>query len=171
MLVFFDTEFTDFAEDAKLISIGMVTETGDSFYAELSDTYTAEDCSEFVLEYVLPQLDGGAARMTLKELRSQLYNWLEAIGGPVTPVMDSPLWDWHWIKFLLQESWLYNLERQPMDISFLHDASDQEPAENQHHALKDAQALRDKGLKATRNPSTKYPSGGISPPVRQSFNK
>ena len=102
MLVFFDTEFTDFAEDAKLISIGLVTETGNSFYAELSDTYTVEDCSEFVLEHVLPKLDGGAARMTFKELQSQLYDWLESLGDPVTLTTDSVAWDGYWLGQILE---------------------------------------------------------------------
>lgn len=40
MLIFFDTEFTDLDRNARLISIGLVTEDGEkSFYAELSDTY------------------------------------------------------------------------------------------------------------------------------------
>lgn len=144
MLVFFDTEFTDFAEDAKLISIGLVAETGETFYAELSDTYTVDECSDFVIEHVLPRLDGGDARITLKELSSILRGWLNCSGQPVTLVTDSPPWDWYWIQFLFRDAWPHNLEGQPMDIGLLADATDQDPEENQHHALEDAKAMRDR---------------------------
>ena len=47
MLVFFDTEFTELGPNAKLISIGLVTEDGrHTFYAELTDTYELSDCSD-----------------------------------------------------------------------------------------------------------------------------
>lgn len=50
MLIFFDTEFTSLHWQAKLISIGLVTEDGRKFYAELSDTYQMTECSDFVRE-------------------------------------------------------------------------------------------------------------------------
>lgn len=57
MKIFLDTEFTGFEIDASLISIGLVTETGDrTFYAELTDSYTLHQCSYFVQEEVLPHL-------------------------------------------------------------------------------------------------------------------
>ena len=34
---FFDTEFTGLRKDTTLISIGIVSDTGDRFYAELTD--------------------------------------------------------------------------------------------------------------------------------------
>ena len=37
MKVFFDTEFTGLKQDTDLISIGLVSETGETFYAELND--------------------------------------------------------------------------------------------------------------------------------------
>jgi hypothetical protein len=37
MKIFFDTEFTQLQKDADLISIGMVAENGETFYAEFSD--------------------------------------------------------------------------------------------------------------------------------------
>lgn len=60
MLIFFDTEFSGLILDPKLISIGMIAEDGErTFYAELSDTYLASACEPFVLEAVLPHLQGG----------------------------------------------------------------------------------------------------------------
>lgn len=39
MLIFFDTEFTELGIDPRLISIGLVSEDGRTFYAKLTDTY------------------------------------------------------------------------------------------------------------------------------------
>lgn len=54
MDIYFDTEFTDFVVDPALISIGFVSVNGKEFYAELNDTYREDECSDFVIENVLP---------------------------------------------------------------------------------------------------------------------
>jgi hypothetical protein len=46
MLVFLDTEFSDFTRP-DLISLALVAEDGREFYAERTD-YTATRCTEFV---------------------------------------------------------------------------------------------------------------------------
>ena len=61
MLIFLDTEFTDFARP-DLISLALVSEDGREFYAERTD-YDPERCSEFVRETVLPLLDELAAAL------------------------------------------------------------------------------------------------------------
>lgn len=53
MLIFLDTEFTDFF-DPVLISLGMAAETGEEFYAEVP--YPEKGCSAFVREAVIPLL-------------------------------------------------------------------------------------------------------------------
>ncbi len=141
MLIFFDTEFTDLSADAKLISIGLVREDGTSYYAELTDTYELEDCSEFVLEHVLPQLDGGDARITLKELSDILRGWLRGSGQPVTLVTDSPSWDWHLLQSIFDGDMPTNINNTPFDANLLFCSSCSEPVQNIHHALKDAGAL------------------------------
>lgn len=90
MRVFFDTEFTGLTDDASLISIGMVDEAGEEFYAELSDTYSPRECSEFCRREVLPHLEGGAARMLLVDVRHSLWNWLASRGAGAVLVCDSP---------------------------------------------------------------------------------
>lgn len=73
VLVFFDTEFTDLSVDAQLISIGLVSEDGERmFYAELSDTYSPKDCSDFTREMVMPLLEGGDTRLSQLELIEDL---------------------------------------------------------------------------------------------------
>ena len=51
MNVFFDTEFTTMEKNGirRLISIGCVSETGEEFCCELTDTYFEGLCSEWVI--------------------------------------------------------------------------------------------------------------------------
>jgi hypothetical protein len=89
--IYFDTEFTGLAPDAKPISIGLIDESGNhEFYAELSDTYRREDCSSFCTNEVLPHLEGGASVMSIKELRNRLGAWLSERGPGAVLVCDSP---------------------------------------------------------------------------------
>lgn len=52
---FFDTEFTGLRKDTTLISIGIVSDTGDRFYAELTD-YDDGMCDEWIEKNVLDHL-------------------------------------------------------------------------------------------------------------------
>lgn len=79
MLIFLDTEFTDFI-DCDLISIGMVTEDGRHlFYAERSD-YRRDWENEFVKGAVLPYLGKRPeAICTRDELRLRLWAWFDTL--------------------------------------------------------------------------------------------
>lgn len=155
MRIFFDTEFTDLGIDPKLISIGLVEETGErTFYAELSDTYTPDDCGDFAREVVLPKLEGGSARMAWRTLCERLTAWLESFGEPVVLATDSLAWDWPWIQevFYEMESWPANVEKRPLLLTMNHVVNfDQftlavEDAFagglRRHHSLDDARANR-----------------------------
>ncbi|MDR9837785.1 3'-5' exoribonuclease [Herbaspirillum huttiense] len=75
--VFIDTEFTDFL-DPQLISIGLVAQSGEEFYAELP--YEVRECSEFVKLAVLPLLGYAPhAEMTKDELYVQMIDWLKLV--------------------------------------------------------------------------------------------
>lgn len=154
MLVFFDTEFTGLHQDARLISIGLVAEDGErTFYAELSDTYQIKDCSDFTRSGVLPLLEGGAVRLTMRELGERLLSWLEALGEPVTLACDSLAWDWPWIQKIFGDlnAWPARLARKPLPltINYLNDYDKFVEAIEEtfkdlrrHHALDDAKANR-----------------------------
>lgn len=77
MLVFLDTEFTDFV-DCDLISIGLVAQDGREFYAELID-YRQEACSDFVRETVIPLLGKHKNRIvgTQWQVARALNEWLK----------------------------------------------------------------------------------------------
>lgn len=148
--VVFDTEFTDLIVDPQLISIGLVDETGElTFYAELSDTYRLDDVGYFAREAVLPQLEDGAIRLTMAELRDQLRTWLEAFGEPVKLATDSLSWDWPWIQEIFEDlaAWPPNLDGKPLILTqdqAFNQAVEQAFASGlrRHHALDDAKANR-----------------------------
>lgn len=154
--IFFDTEFTDLGIKPRLISIGVVSEDGREFYAELTDTWQPEHCSRnpFVLESVLPLLEGGAARITLTELTLRLGNWLEDFERPVQLATDSLSWDWPWIQEIFETpgTWPENLDGKPLllTMNYLNDYDKFNEAVERafagglrrHHALDDAKANR-----------------------------
>jgi hypothetical protein len=153
MIIFFDTEFHDLVAKPKLISIGLIDETGTrTFYAELSDTYEIQDCSEWVRENVLPLLDGGEALMSRQQLRVRLRNWLESFGEPVTLAADSLAWDWPRIHelFPAPKDWPVNVAVRPLllTMNYMNDYDKFEMAVDaafadglrRHHALDDAKA-------------------------------
>lgn len=53
--LFFDMEFTGLYQDAQIISIGIESDCGKSFYAELND-YNPDYVNDWVVENVLPYL-------------------------------------------------------------------------------------------------------------------
>ena len=55
MRIFFDTEFTGLRKDTTLISIGLVAESGDKFYAEFTD-YNEKMCDDWIRHNVLGNL-------------------------------------------------------------------------------------------------------------------
>lgn len=109
MKLFLDTEFTDLVKDNKLISIALVDENREYFYAELSDTYRLEDCSEFVKAEVLPWLRNGEYLMTSAECSVRIADWIESRNTQCILAMDNPLWDRPHLANLLKHNWPKNL--------------------------------------------------------------
>jgi hypothetical protein len=151
--LFVDTEFTGLTGDAKLISIGLVDESGKhTFYAELADTWQVGDAGEFAQREVIPHLAGGASRMAMALLQKQLSDWITALQVPVMLATDSLQWDWPWIRLLLQPHWPHNLARDPLLLTMNYlcefDAFEREREAayagglRRHHALDDALANR-----------------------------
>lgn len=80
MLIFIDTEFTDF-RNPQLISIALVSDCGEhEFYAELP--YDLDRCTDFVVTTVLPLLgDPAGAACEAHELKHRLSIWLAQFEG------------------------------------------------------------------------------------------
>lgn len=151
MLVFLDTEFTNFAKPG-LVSIALVAEDGQEFYAELVNCNSA-DCSEFVREAVLPLLNRvSGAGCTQPVLTERLRSWFESLPEPATIIFD---FEGDWL--LLADALLGEVHRQappnvgdavhlashtiddPVFVQALNCAYTQQWP--RHHALADARAL------------------------------
>lgn len=111
MKLFIDTEFTDLVPGNKLISIALVDENGEWFYAELTDTYDLKDCSEFVKLHVLPLLRGNEFRMSSCECALKLGNWIDDRGPNCILACDNPGWDIPHLRSLFSDYWPENLHK------------------------------------------------------------
>ena len=148
--VFLDTEFTNFI-DTDLISIGMVAQTGEEFYAEVP--YPDAACSPFVREVVVPLLDREPLSFCSKpELGRRMLNWLNI----VRPRSDSDICicydyetDWCLFADAFDDQILSRMPRwiQHANVNRNVNAMMQWDFYKQHHlrehhALNDAGALR-----------------------------
>lgn len=153
MLIFFDTEFSELGIDPRLISIGLISEDGREFYAELSDTYFDCECSAFVQEAVLPHLEGGDKSITMDDLTLRLGAWIDNFAQPVKLATDSISWDWPWIQeiFWITGTWPANLDGKPEILHYEAIRGEQfnlamekafASGLRRHHVLDDAKANR-----------------------------
>jgi len=146
MKAFLDCEFTQLNRDTKLISLALVSEAGHEFYVELTDTYRVEDCSDFVIQNVLPQLG-----QTLVEAQASLLAFLSSLEGPLEICSDAPDWDWDLFCQLayVNHRWPANVANSPTNLILLFrhleadDIGDVMLPELPHHALLDARLLAD----------------------------
>lgn len=139
--LYIDCEFTQLSQAAKLISLALVAESGKEFYVELLDTWGTQDCSDFVIEIVLPQLWGGAYAMPVVEARDALLAFLGGFTEMVEIVTDAPQFDWELFCELtyLDVQWPSNVRNWPTDATTLEAVSDGTPLP--HHALLDARII------------------------------
>jgi len=159
MNVFFDTEFAGGIEkkDAQryLISIGLVAVDGREFYAELTDTWDDHLCSLWVLQNVIPLLDGGDCRMGVEEMAARLKAWIEGLtDGEVVLRTDTPAFDWPFIEELFKfYGWPKNLRKKYGTVYFESDRQSHRynngiedyfktHGKRQHHALVDARSMQ-----------------------------
>lgn len=162
MRFFIDTEFSDLSEQAQLISLGAVAETGETFYREVAPL--PSPLSDFVQAEVVPHLEGGDTSVSLKDLEARFIEWLSR-WPTATLVMDSD-----WDIFILRKTFTNNISREPgplrfrphgrevmtvelqLDTTYEGDGlvtyfdtlykMEREPGFRKHHALDDAQAMR-----------------------------
>lgn len=141
MRLFLDCEFTQRSAAAKLISLALVAEDGREFYAELLDTWREEDCSEFVVKIVLPQLWGGSFALPIIGARSVLFEFLGSFDEALEIVTDAPQYDWELFCELAYDDgkWPRNVRNQPIDATTLRIINDGVPIP--HHALLDARII------------------------------
>lgn len=147
MKLFLDTEFTQLNISKKLISLALVAENEAEFYVELIDTYSLSDCSEFVIDIVLPQLDVEKCGVTFSEAQTMLSQFLSQFHEEVEVCSDAPAWDWDFFADMTYTNgkWPDNVRNTPVDISRIFDSKDPgtliELRGVPHHALLDARIL------------------------------
>lgn len=144
MRVYLDTEFADWDDpDTDLISIALVSEDGDEFYAERTD-FDLRKCTRFVQKNVLPLLGApGALRLDENGLRKAVLDWLAQIPEPEIAVGYDG--DWHLLVRLLGGESLEPL----CVITNIYKELDKQQVEEyytlhgvpKHHALYDARAM------------------------------
>ena len=159
--IFIDTEFTNLAPEAELISFAAVADDGREFYCEISPS--PGPTSEFVRRHVLPLLEGGPAACPRAGFAQRLAAWRAGFDDPV--LLSDSDWDIYVVRQALSGE--YNRRPGPlvvpgasgpitarmMVIRMLsaeeltvfngavaaHMARDPRP----HHALVDARAIRE----------------------------
>jgi hypothetical protein len=142
LLLFFDTEFTDF-KDMDLISIGIVSQDLHEFYAENAE-YERTWCNDFVKSVVLTKLQGAEYAMSYDRLKEKLQLWLSDLLEEYSSLLF--VFDYSGDWFLLGELLMDYPQREKVkgqkddldagiELYYLHDRS------NEHHALYDAKAL------------------------------
>lgn len=162
--LFLDTEFSNFgAPDkcgVKLLSLALVDETGDLFYAE-ADGWDATDCNDFVLETVVPLLS--APKESIKQVADRLHDYLAKFDHAVVHCDYQGDWDWltwvlahatsgrstwpsalhHEPHYIDTSNWAY-IAQSAVDVALL----DWFQYHAQHHAANDANGLRYAWVKA-----------------------
>lgn len=156
MRIYYDTEFTSLEGnvDWDLISAGFVAEDGREWYAEITD-FNRYECSPFVVETVLPLLDGRLdQRMPGAWFAPKLCGWLASFGEDIELVSDAGC-DWFLVNgychrdfadlpFRVQaRTWQRSdVESIELALQEVEAAFWRRNSGKQHHALWDARRLK-----------------------------
>lgn len=150
---FLDTEFDENGSTIKLISIALVSESGEEYYRALSDGWSAEECNPWVRANVVPQLStcllwaprsrvaGDLRELLLRDGKPEIwadfgaYDWV-ALCQLFGTMMDLPPGMPMFVRDLRQE--LARLGLRTSDLPSRQGAA--------HDALEDARELRERWL-------------------------
>lgn len=92
--VFFDTEFTGLEKSSELISIGLISDCGKEFYAEVSDyDKSLVEGNQWIKENVIANLKGGDFEMTKEQLKAALTEWFDQF-DKIEAWADVNQYDW-----------------------------------------------------------------------------
>lgn len=150
MNIYFDCEFTKLItpidpEPAELISIGCVSDTNETFYAENETTISRPEIFfDFVIEVVAPLLEGGDYLMPYSAIAAKLKTWIEGFGEEVRLLSDAPVYDFPYVDHMFEVyGWPSNLIKQPRQLwhaRFSNNVDEifRTKGYRRHHALDDA---------------------------------
>jgi hypothetical protein len=166
--VFFDTEFTGLHQNTTLISIGLVSECGKTFYAEFND-YDFNQVDDWLKENVINNLkyngifqkldetkNSISYKSTTENIKEKLTTWLEQF-GEVEIWSDCLSYDWVLFNQIFGHA--FNIPKNvyyiPFDICTLFYAkgidadinreefSEMTEGSQKHNALWDAKVIRE----------------------------
>lgn len=151
--VFFDMEFTGLHQNTTLISIGLVSEYGQGFYAELND-YDNLQVDDWIKENVIINLTGENV-MDSNQLTKELWIWLSQF-DKVEIWSDTLAYDW--VLFCQIFGHAFNIPKNiyyiPFDLATLFKVKGVDPDINReefagitdnnhkHNALWDAKIIK-----------------------------
>ncbi len=107
MKVFFDTEFTGLHQFTTLVSIGLVAENGEEFYAEFTD-YDKAQIDSWLQENIIDKLTlqplgkhntpivwpANSFLGNTDRIRIELNKWLSQFDNPIQMISDCLSYDW-----------------------------------------------------------------------------
>jgi len=150
MRYFIDTEFIERPCTIDLISLGIVREDGNMYYAESLETNWAF-ANDWVIEHVKPNLIGDSVSNTLAGISGDVHQWI----GDDTPEFWGYYADYDWVVFCwlfgtmmdLPPGWpMYcrDLKQLLDERNISREAINQQvrPAPTTHNALDDARWVR-----------------------------
>lgn len=158
MKIFFDTEFTGLHKNTTLISIGLVTEEGRTFYAEFTD-YDKSQVDDWIQENVIDNLKYNDSKEILyrshsswsmkshtKFIAKKLKEWLKE-SGDVEMWSDCLSYDWVLFNDLFGSAFDIpkNVYYIPFDICTLFKLKGVDPDISREKFIKD----KIKGIKHT----------------------
>ena len=164
MNLYFDTEFTGLHKDTTLVSIGIISEDGRTFYAELTD-YDKTQVDDWLQEHVINNLSrsiGELSRMADKVVHGNIKEVSEALIKWVSQFDDVKIWSdclaYDWVLFNHLFGHAFNLPSNiyyiPFDICTLFEIKGIDPdisreefinnsvIGNKHNSLYDAKVIR-----------------------------
>ncbi len=105
-LIFFDTEFTELTQRASLLSLGIIADSGEKFYAEFTD-FNIDDINDWVKQNVLTHFSLEKTDISkpgfiqikdnTQNITKSLKKWLSNFGSDKDLLQfwgDVPHWDW-----------------------------------------------------------------------------
>lgn len=149
MRIFFDLEFSGLVKDAKILSAGFASESGQEFYLEISDV-PSHVLSPFVQAEVVPLLRApGVLLLPEEKAVDAIMHWLSGFSDPVL-ISDSE-WDSSLLGALLRQYGKEELSYRRLVLESGYAAKQYQESDLEyflrnkgmrHHALHDARALR-----------------------------
>ena len=161
MKIFFDTEFTGLHKNTTLISIGLISEDGDTFYAELTD-YDTTQVDDWIQKNVIENLivPDEVGKQTLNTFKGDKVYIKERLETWLSQYSEVEMWSdclsYDWVLFNDLFGHAFNIPNNvyyiPFDICTLFELKNVDPDINRemfagmdgekHNALHDAKVIK-----------------------------